>query len=307
MADVKLNWEGLLQMPYTTLLAISMAVALFSGICSKYFIERYQQSDYTIHFFNTVSAAISVIILIIWNWSFRISWFTFILGLAFGGITTIQRIFSMKAMKIGPWSYTAVIASLSTIIPTMSGAVIWNEHISFIQIAGIVLMVVCICLSSDLKKDSSKKSARWILYCAIVFVMTGSIGVLQKFHQSTQYQGELNEFLIVALTTSCLCSLVCTVKTRTNTASKKSTDRMLSPIPLGLMLVSGIGIAVNNRLNLFLSGVLDSSFMFPIVNGGGLMLTTLTATLLFKERLSKKQWIGLALGAIAVILLCNPF
>ena len=47
--------------------------------------------------------------------------------------------------------------------------------------------------------------------------------------------------------------------------------------------------------------------MFPIVNGGGLMLTTLTATLLFKERLSKKQWIGLALGAIAVILLCNPF
>ena len=73
------------------------------------------------------------------------------------------------------------------------------------------------------------------------------------------------------------------------------------------MAVSGIAVALNNRLNLLLSGLLDSSVMFPVVNGGGLILTTLSATLLFRERLSGKQWIGMAIGTLAVILLCNPF
>ena len=41
--------------------------------------------------------------------------------------------------------------------------------------------------------------------------------------------------------------------------------------------------------------------------GGGLVLTTLAAVLLFKERLSVKQWIGVAFGIISVVFLCNPF
>ena len=46
---------------------------------------------------------------------------------------------------------------------------------------------------------------------------------------------------------------------------------------------------------------------FSIVNGGGLVLTTLAAVLLFKEKLSVKQWIGVAVGTASVVLLCDPF
>lgn len=52
---------------------------------------------------------------------------------------------------------------------------------------------------------------------------------------------------------------------------------------------------------------MDSAIFFPIVNGGGLVLTTLAAVLLFKERLSVKQWMGVAFGIISVVFLCNPF
>jgi len=52
---------------------------------------------------------------------------------------------------------------------------------------------------------------------------------------------------------------------------------------------------------------MDSAVFFPIVNGGGLVLTTFAAVLLFKEKLSKKQWIGVVLGIASVVFLCNPF
>ena len=60
-------------------------------------------------------------------------------------------------------------------------------------------------------------------------------------------------------------------------------------------------------MNLYLSGVMDSAVFFPIVNGGGFVLATIAAVLLFKEKLSTKQWIGVVLGIASVVFLCNPF
>jgi len=37
------------------------------------------------------------------------------------------------------------------------------------------------------------------------------------------------------------------------------------------------------------------------------VLTALAAVLLFKEKLSNKQWIGVVFGILSVVFLCNPF
>jgi len=36
------------------------------------------------------------------------------------------------------------------------------------------------------------------------------------------------------------------------------------------------------------------------------MLSTAAAVILFKEKLTKKQWLGIVVGILAVICLCNP-
>jgi len=53
--------------------------------------------------------------------------------------------------------------------------------------------------------------------------------------------------------------------------------------------------------------LMDSAVFYPTVNGGNLILTALAACILFRERPRKLQWLGIALGTVAVILLCNPF
>ena len=47
----------------------------------------------------------------------------------------------------------------------------------------------------------------------------------------------------------------------------------------------------------------DNTFLFPIYNIGVVSVTALTGWVLFKEKLTLKNYIGLALAIIAVILI----
>ena len=42
---------------------------------------------------------------------------------------------------------------------------------------------------------------------------------------------------------------------------------------------------------------------FPIVNGGGILLSGIAAIAVFREKLSAKQWIGLATGFVSIMCL----
>ena len=49
---------------------------------------------------------------------------------------------------------------------------------------------------------------------------------------------------------------------------------------------------------------MKSAIFFPIVNGGGLMLTAISSQIIFKEKLDAQKWLGIIIGIVAVILLC---
>ena len=209
-------------------------------------------------------------------------------------------------MEKGPWAYTSVIISLSAMIPALSGTLFWNERIVWPQIVGMVLMVGCLVLSVDNKPDQKKASFRWLSYCLIAFVCTGMIGVMQKWHQNSDAKAELNAFLVIAFLVSFVYSAVSWGVLHRR--SGENIGRTFgSWLPVILLLGGGVCAAVNNKLNLYLSGVMESAVFFPVVNGGGLVLTTAAAVLFFRERLTRRQWIGLSLGILSVIFVCNPF
>ena len=128
-------------------------------------------------------------------------------------------------------------------------------------------------------------------------------------HQNTEYKGEIGAFLVVAFFTSAVISFaVMAVLSKKERAFYKEIPKgSLLYLLLGCMAIGGICAALNNKWNLYLSGVIDSAVFFPVVNGGGLVLTTLAALLVFKEKLTRKQWVGLIFGIASVIFLCNPF
>lgn len=283
-----------------------MSSNLFGSIIKKDINNKYENNFFSYQFFNCIVSFFSAIFLLILSDNLNVSKYTVFLAVAFGIITLIQQITNLMAIEKGPFSYTSVIISLSSLIPTLSGAIWWDEEISPVQYVGIALLVVSLIFSVDLRSKDKKSDLSWFFYCIIAFICTGLIGVMQKLHQTSQYKNELDAFLIIAFSISFLSSLILFVFSRNRRNSVVYTEKksIINIKPVLLLILSGLFVALNNKLNLYLSGVLDSVIFFPIVNGGGLILTTFAAIIIYKEKLNKFQMFGLLSGIISVILLC---
>lgn len=308
--------------PQPLLLAISMAACLGGSLIRKLYSDKFPGSGFARNIYNTVSTGVAALTLAVMAICFygigsisSASYFTVFLAIAFGVVTAFQQLMMLKAFEVGPFAYTTVITSLSMLIPTLSGALIFKtETIRPIQYVGIALMVICLVLSVDTKKKAEEKKAslKWILFCAGSFISCGLIGVMQTWHQSDPArESELNIFLVIAFIFACIYSGIMSMisfkkEPKQENGAKKSFP-FIALIPLLIVALAGICGAVNNMFNLFLVGKMEKAVFFPIVNGGGLVLTTLSALFLFREKLSARQWIGIGTGIVAVVLLCNPF
>ncbi len=298
-------------MNITVTLILSLAAALGGSIAKKYYTDKQPTGLSGGFVFNAVSCLTAAAVLLCWGGLGATSVFTVMLGIVFGAVTALQGITNIAALQVGPMSYTSVIISFSTLISALSGVTFFNESLGWAQIVGIVLMLVSFVLAAKSGDNEKKANLKWVFLCLIAFAATGGIGVMQKVHQSSEYREELNAFLIIAFISSAtLCTIFAALLKRREGRSadvKNNASKKLIVLLLGIMIVSGVCVAVNNKFNLYLSGVMDSAVFFPIVNGGGLVLATLAAGLLFRGRLTKKQWFGVIFGIASVVFLCNPF
>lgn len=117
-------------------------------------------------------------------------------------------------------------------------------------------------------------------------------------------------FLVIALVFAAVFALIVTLfykkrmgKDETLFSNNGKCKRFYTVL-LILFLVVGISSSFMEVINLYLSGVMDSAVLFPVFNGGSLMLVTIASIILYKEKLSLQQWIGMGCGAVAIVCLC---
>jgi len=287
------------------LLTVSLVAALGGSIFKKLYTNRDSRLSGSFAY-TAVGCLVAAAVLFAWGGFGKASLFTVLLGVLFGAVTALQGVTNMAALQVGPLSYTTVIISFSTLISALSGVLFFGESIGLWQIIGMVLMLASFALANGGENGGKRANLRWLLLCVVAFLATGAIGVMQKIHQSSAFKEELNAFLVIAFGVSASLSGVVALLLRKKESGSEENrnDRGGMMLLFLLMLVSGVCVAANNKLNLYLSGVIDSVIFFPVVNGGGLVLTTLASLIIFKERLRTKQWIGILLGIASVLCLC---
>lgn len=288
----------------TLMLILSLAACLLGTIIRKFYTDKTGGNLRRIYLFNIITSLLTCLILLVWGGLGSVSWFTLLLACLFGFITVAQTVFQLKALDAGPMSYTTVICSFSSLISALSGAMFFGETLGIMHIIGMVLMAGSFLLAVEKKDGQKATSLRWLVFCIITFFCTGGIGIMQKLHQSSAYSHELNAFLVIAFGFSSVASLPLMLAAPKGDVKQ---DKKTAWLLIGSLIVCGVCIALNNKWNLYLSGVMESAVFFPIVNGGGMVLNTLAAVLFFREKLTWKQWVGIVLGTASVIFLCNPF
>ncbi len=284
----------------TILLAVSLLSTLLYT-CSLNSYSKGYAAPSSFAFYNLCTSLLAALVLLATGgWIGGTSPYTLLLGSVFGAVTALSAVFKLKALQIGSMSYTTVVVTSSMLIPALAGRIGWGEQVSFLQYIGILLVLASIVLSTDKGEKDKAASGRWLVYSLVAFVMMGMIGVLQKIHQTSPHRDEAGGFLIVAFLVSALVSAVPCLRERRALAKSS----VFSPKPILLLLAGGLGTVGANKLNLYLSGVMESAVFFPIVNGGSLLLAVLAALLLYRETLPARKWAGLAVGIAGIFLLC---
>lgn len=287
--------------PSYLLLVLSMAASLLNGCVRNSFGKKSGRSSADVSAFSLIILICAFLELALLAENFACSPFTAALGSLFGVLTLVGTIVGIRMLCCGPLGLSTVVCTASMILPALSGAVFWHERISLLHGIGIALMLIMLPLA--VKGDSQHAvSVPWLIYCTIGFLCSGLIGILQKVHQSSAFRQESDAFLLVAFAVSILgnAGLFWVGCRRGETVSCSFSPRRRN---FWLALLASLGVALPNKINLYLSGAMDSAVFFPIVNGGGLLLSLLAALLIFRERPTKRQQVGMAIGMAAVLLL----
>ncbi len=275
---------------------------IITSICSmvtqnslfNYFSKKELKTDAHIHRFNGIVYVVCILLFGIGLVNNKVSVFTMLTGLLFGVVTALTNLYKMKALSSGTMHITLLITTSSMIIPTMSG-VFFGEHFSIQKLLLVFVLIGFIYLSLD-KSESLKVNKKWLFFCAAAFVLQGSIGVLQKIHQTSVYRAETSGFLFAGF----ICSFIySSIMARKGFKEVRFTKRHIL-----VGIACGICTYTMNILNLKLSGLLPSQLFFPLVNGSSIVLSSLMSVVIFKEKISKKQLIGLCGGIISLIGIC---
>ena len=222
-------------------------------------------------------------------------WF---LGALFLGALFVSIFFvmAMTAQKNGV-SVASIAGKMSVVVPVFFGIILYNESVTFLKILGIVIALVAVYLSSVKEEKTAKKGT--LLFPILLFLGSGIIDTTLKYVQTNYVADE--DISIFSGSLFGIAAIFGFVILVIKTLKKRS--------PFGLKnIVAGIVLGVPNYFSiLFLIKALqnknfESSTLFTINNVAIVIVSTLVGLVLFKEKFSLKNKIGVALALLGIVL-----
>ena len=205
---------------------------------------------------------------------------------------------------------TSLSSKLSVVLPTLAGIVLFNETLNFVATMGIVLALVALVLvvggrnrQSDDSRDAMNrvftKSNGWIITLLPIFIFfgTGTGDILMKVTEQQHTGGDMGFMIAFIYFVALVFGIIIVVWDIARGKSKWQWKSALGGIMLGVINYFST-YCVYNSMRYF-----DNVMLFPIYNIGVVSLTALVGWLFFKEKLTWKNYLGLGIAIIAVILI----
>ena len=225
---------------------------------------------------------------------------TLLYSMIYGALLILAQWFYTAALSKGNTAACSTVYSLGFIFPTLSGAMIWNEAFSFVDLLGVLSAVAAVVLSGlKVNKNEGTAKAYYFIPLVIAMLASGGLGIVQKVQQKSDYADQRPVFLLIAFLLAAGISLLFALMTK----GSETDTNVLQARKLTVAALVGAFFGCCNLLNTLLAGLLDSAIFFPTLNIGVILLSTICAATLFKEKLSKKEICVLVLGGISILLL----
>lgn len=220
--------------------------------------------------------------------------FTIVTG-AWGGVSYLVSLlyYFLAVSHLGVGLATAAVR-LSVAIPVAVALLVWHEPLDSLQGAGLILVLLALPLLSG--GQAGTGAARRRVSASVVaplFLVTGLGQLAARIYSGGAPAANMFLYLTCLFAGAAIAALVAL---------------RLRPAPLRLPDV-GFGLllgAANLGSNLFLLEALralPSSVVFAVSSSAGVVVAAVTGQVVWNERLSRAAALGVALAAVAVVLL----
>lgn len=227
------------------------------------------------------------------------NWYTgsFLLGFLFIAVFYVTALTSQR----NGISVASVASKMSVIIPVCFGVILYNESMGFIKIIGVILAVIAVYFSSK-KEEGSIADYKNLLLPVLVFFGAGAIDTSLKIMQNNYLPSE--EIAMFSSHTFLMAFSIGMVLIGFNIMKNKMRIT-------GKNILGGVVLGIPNYFSLYYlikmldSRVYESSTIFTIHNVAIVIVSTLVAVLFFKEKITLRNGMGIALALIAIFLVTN--
>lgn len=222
-------------------------------------------------------------------------WIPILLGFLF-----ISIFFTLaKTAQVVGISVATVANKMSVVIPVIVALYLYDENLNWMKATGIAAALLAVWMSSK-KSAGVTFDPKYLFFPLIIFIGSGIIDALINHLQKTIPSQEIIPFLF-SMAFSCAFVIgVFIIGYRVIRFSERITMKsMLGGIVLGIPNYFSI-FAVAKALD---AGIMDSSTFYPVNNMGIVVCSAVAALIIFREKLSTINWLGilLSVGAIGLI------
>lgn len=205
------------------------------------------------------------------------------------------------ALGCGSFAMSMLILSYALVFSIGYGLFFLNEAATVFTYIGLALIMVSLYLTKTKKRDKSteekKVSLKWVICIGLSVLGSGMFSVLCRMQQVVFDNGCTNEFMVIALGFSTVVLLIIGL-----IKDGKDLGYVLKHGAVWTAL-AGCSNGINNALSMVLHTMMPISLSSPIKAGVKVIVSFAISMIIFKEKFEKRQIVGVALGAAALVLL----
>ena len=285
-------------------LFLSILLSTFLGVIFVYF-NKYKIDIFQAIVFNYWICVITGS-LVLGNFpihanSIQTDWFkmSIIMGVLF---ISVFNLIGISSVLVGA-TITQTANKLSLTIPVVVSYFLYHENISLLKMIGILLALIAVILTMSKKSSGEKKKIPlWEFSLPIVlFVSSGVVDSITKYVQNKYLISEAisKSYIIAGFMVAAIIGSVILLFLYVTGRKKFEFKNVLAGIVLGVPNYFSIYYLIKALQN----KSMNSSATIPINNIGVLFLVSIFGIFIFKEKLTRLNYIGLGLTLLAILFI----
>lgn len=276
----------------------ALLAALFSGLTSVFAKTGIKDVESLLAtFIRTIIITLFLFVVVLLNNNlndiFLLDKRTIIFLILSGISNTLLWIFYFKALDLGTVSKVTPIDKTSIILTLILSSIFLNEKITEIKVFSIILILVGTLLTIK-RENKNSKDNKWILYAVLTAIFTSTTTILSKIgieNTNTSLTTFLRTVIVLLLLTA-----ITLIKKKYKNIKKLNKKNYL------YIVLSGISTSLSWLFYFTSLSIGEASIVFPIEKLS-LVVSIIVSCIFLKEKLSKKQILGIVIIVLGTSLL----